>query len=50
MVGRQPVRDGVNRLDVLHVKGRVNRGKEEDIISVYALKEREGGQLRSPFM
>ena len=35
MVGRQPVRDGVKiKLEVLHVRGRVNRGKEEDIISV----------------
>ena len=35
MVGRQPVRDSVKiRLEVLHVRGRVNRGKEEDIISV----------------
>ena len=44
------MRDGVKiRLEVLHVRGRVNRGKEEDIISVenelHALKEREGGQL-----
>ena len=35
MVGRQPVRDGVKiRLEVLHVRGRVNRGKEEDVISI----------------
>ena len=35
MVGRQPVRDDVKiRLEVLHVRGRVNRGKEEDVISI----------------
>ena len=29
------MRDGVKiRLKVLHVRGRVNRGKEEDVISI----------------
>ena len=44
------MRDGVKiRLEVLHVRGRVNRGKEEDVISIESV-EGERGRSVSPFM